>query len=123
LSNARYLNELNGHEIQPLQGESLLGLLQGDEWQREQPIFWEHEVNSAIRLGQFKLVREHGKPWELYDMEVDRTELNNLAGKKKPLETNLQKQYQAWAAQSGVRDWDLLLPRLLQAWNLESVDG
>ena len=119
----QYLSELDGHEIQPLQGESLLDLLQGNEWQREQPIFWEHEGNSAIRLGQFKLVREHGKPWELYDMEVDRTELNNLAGMKKPLEAELLKQYQAWAAQSGVKDWDLLLPHLLEAWNLESVDG
>ena len=76
-----YLSELNGHEIQPLQGESLLGQLRGQAWQRQQPIFWEHEGNSAIRLGQFKLVRTHGSPWELYDMEVDRTELHDLAGK------------------------------------------
>ena len=92
---SQYLKELDGHEIQPLQAESLLDLLQDKKWQREQPIFWEHEGNSAIRLGQFKLVREHGKSWELYDMEVDRTELNNLASKQKPLEGELLKQYQA----------------------------
>jgi arylsulfatase len=120
---SRYLNELDGHQIQPLQGESLFDLMQGKEWQREQPIFWEHEGNSAIRLGQFKLVREHGKDWELYDMEVDRTELHDLAGKQKPLQAELLKQYQAWATQTGVQDWDSLLPRLLVAWNLESVDG
>ena len=65
---AAYQAEVGGHEIQPLQGESLLGLFQGADWQREQPIFWEHEGNAAIRLGQFKLVRLHDRPWELYDI-------------------------------------------------------
>ncbi|MEM7563082.1 MAG: arylsulfatase, partial [Pseudomonadota bacterium] len=106
-----------------LQGESLLDLLQGKDWMREQPIFWEHEGNSAIRLGQFKLVRTHGNPWELYDMEVDRTELNNLAGKNNPVEKDLIRQYEAWADMTGVRDWDQLLPDLLAAWKLDSVDG
>jgi arylsulfatase len=32
-------------------------------------------------------------------------------------------QYQAWASQTGVQDWDLLLPRLLAAWHLQTVDG
>jgi arylsulfatase len=120
---SQYLTELDGHAIQPAQGESLLDLLQGRQWQRQLPIFWEHEGNSAIRLGQFKLVREHGKPWELYDMEVDRSELHNLAGKQKRLEAELLGQYRAWASQTGVKDWELLLPRLLAAWNLASVDG
>jgi len=30
-------------------------------------------------LGQWKLVAGKGKPWELYDMTADRTELNDLA--------------------------------------------
>ena len=122
-SGSDYLTELDGHEIQPLQGESLLDLLEGKTWQREQPIFWEHEGNSAIRLGQFKLVRQFDQAWELYDMETDRTELNNLIGKNAPLEKELLKQYQAWADSSGVLDWQLLLPTLLKAWNMDTVDG
>ncbi len=123
VTGSKYLGELDGHQIQPLQGESLLDLLQGKEWHREQPIFWEHEGNSAIRLGQFKLVRTHDHPWELYDMEADRTELNNLAGKNKPGELDMLKQYESWAKKSGVKDWSILLPKLLEAWNLESVEG
>jgi arylsulfatase A-like enzyme len=122
-SGSAYLTELDGHQIQPLQGESLLDLLEGKNWQREQPIFWEHEGNSAIRLGQFKLVRQFDQAWELYDMETDRTELNNLIGKNAPLEKELLKQYQAWADSSGVLDWQLLLPTLLKAWNMDTVDG
>ena len=122
-SGSQYLSEIGGHETQPLQGESLMHLLDGKSWQREQPIFWEHEGNSAIRLGQFKLVRQHNHDWELYDMETDRTELNNLIGKNARLETELLKQYQAWANSSGVVDWNRLLPGLLKAWGLNDVDG
>ncbi len=118
-----YLTELGGHEIQPLQGESFMALLKQNGWQREQPIFWEHEGNCAIRLDNFKLVKEFDRPWELYDMEVDRTELNNLFGKNKPLEESLLKQYQTWADTTGVQDWGKLLPQLLKAWNMETVDG
>jgi len=115
--------EVGGHEIQPLRGESLLRLFQGADWQREQPIFWEHEGNAAIRLGQFKLVRLHDRPWELYDIEADRTELTNLAGRNPKLERDLIRQYQTWADRVGVLDWNEALPKLLQAWNLQTPDG
>ena len=32
-------------------------------------------------------------------------------------------QYQAWADGTGVLDWNLLLQKLLKAWNMETVDG
>ena len=43
------------------------------------PLFWEHEGNAAVRVGKWKLVRKFPGPWELYDMEADRTEMNDLA--------------------------------------------
>ena len=118
-----YLGELGGHPIQPLQGESFLPALRGRSWQREQPIFFEHEGNAAIRAGQFKLVRKHGQPWELYDMDADRTELHNLAGRHGPLENRLQRDYQSWADRTGVLDWEEALPKLLAAWGLQSAEG
>ena len=56
-------------------------------------------------------------------METDRTELNNLAGTHTPLEQDLLHQYQGWADATGVMDWDLALPKLLKAWNMDSVEG
>ena len=106
-----------------MQGESLMSLFQGKAWDREQPIFWEHEGNAAIRLGQFKLVRQHAQDWELYDMEADRTELRNLIGKKPKLEAEMVGQYLSWAAKTGVMDWDIALPKLLVAWQLETAEG
>ena len=118
-----YLSELGGHAIQPLQGESFLDLLSGKSWLREQPIFFEHEGNSAIRLDNFKLVRLHDSDWELYDMDADRTELNNLIGKNRPMEKEMLQQYLDWSDKTGVLDWNLALPKLLQAWNLQSEEG
>ena len=117
------LSELGGHALQPLQGESLLDLLTGKDWAREQPIFFEHEGNCAIRAGAFKLVRRHGRDWELYDMNADRTELHDLAGTNAPLEADLLRQYRAWAEAAGVLDWDVALPKLLAAWKMESPEG
>ena len=120
---AGYLKELDGHAIQPMQGESLLTLLQGRDWRREQPIFFEHEGNAAIRLGQFKLVRLHGQDWELYDMEADRTELRNLIKGEEERARRMIRQYQGWADKTGVMDWDEALPKLLAAWGMDDAHG
>jgi arylsulfatase A-like enzyme len=118
-----YQSEVGGHDIQPVQGESLMALFKDADWERAQPILWEHEGNAAVRFGQFKLVRQHGQAWELYDMEADRTELRNLAGMHPALEAELTAQYADWAAKIGVMAWDDALPKLLAAWNMDSVDG
>ena len=119
----RYPQEFGGQAIQPTDGESLLPLLGGSPWSREQPIFWEHEGNAAMRLGQFKLVRKFNQPWELYDMEGDRTELFDLAGANKSLVTGMTRDYAAWADRAGVQDWNLLLPKLLAAWQMDDAHG
>ncbi|MDO8941796.1 MAG: hypothetical protein Q7U75_01360, partial [Desulfobacterales bacterium] len=35
--------------------------------------------NRAIRVGDWKLVREGDEPWELYNLAIDRSETLNLA--------------------------------------------
>ena len=97
--------------------------LLGDDWSRQQPIFFEHEGNAAIRFNDFKLVKKHGQDWELYDMDEDRTEINNIAKRNAPLERDLLKRHEDRAAKTGVLDWNVALPRLMQAWKLESAQG
>ncbi|MEM7336834.1 MAG: arylsulfatase [Chloroflexota bacterium] len=120
---ATYPPEYHDQAIQPTDGESLLPLLQDQDWQREQPIFFEHEGNCAIRQGPFKLVRQFNQPWELYDMEADRTELNDLMGQNDPLTKRLLKAYEAWASTTGVMDWNVLLPRLMAIWQMDDIHG
>ncbi len=123
VTGAQYLAELGGTAIQPVEGESLLALLQGQDWTRAAPIFFEHEGNAAIRTGEFKLVRQYGQTWELYDMSVDRTELHDLAGQCGRIETDLLLSYDAWAQRVGVLDWSVALPRLIDAWKIGSAEG
>jgi arylsulfatase len=118
-----YPKEFGGAVIQELDGESLMPALSGKDWTREQPLFWEHEGNSAVRIGNFKLVRKFNQPWELYDMEADRTELNNLMGKNDPLTTKLTHAYDMWAKDVGVLDWNEALPKLLKIWQMDDAHG
>ena len=67
-----------GQPIEPLEGQSLAPAFARDVAERP-PMFWEHEGNAAVRIGKWKLVRNYPGPWELYDMEADRTELHDLA--------------------------------------------
>jgi len=78
LAHAEYPQEYLGHEMPPMEGKSLLPLIQGKrEPVHTEPIFWEHEGNKAVRLGPYKLVQEWKQDqtdhWELYDMVDDRT--------------------------------------------------
>jgi len=118
-----YPEEFGGQPIQKLDGESLMPLIEGTDWSREQPLYFEHEGNCAVRIGQFKLVRKFNEPWELYDMEADRTELHDLAGRNHPLEARLQRDYEAWAQRAGVMDWNLALPKLLAIWQMDDAHG
>lgn len=101
-----YPSEYKGHTIQPLEGESFLPALRGENWQRERPLFWEHEGNAAVRDGRWKLVRNYPGAWELYDMVVDRTELNDLSTKHKPQVEKMVKAYREWVARVGVLPWE-----------------
>ena len=63
-----------------LVGKSFTPAFTGEPIERD-CIFWEHEANRALREGKWKLVAKGiDGPWELYDMEIDRTELNDLSG-------------------------------------------
>ena len=103
---AEYPEEFNGHEITPLEGESLLGAFEGDAWSRERPIFWEHEGNRAVRVDNWKLVSKYPGGWELYDMNEDRTELVDLAAKSADRVKAFAKMYDDYAARAKVLPWE-----------------
>jgi arylsulfatase len=68
----------------PLQGRSLVPAIAGDEPVEREYLFFSHEGNRALRVGDWKLVSasELGNAWELYDLSRDRAESVNLAGKE-----------------------------------------
>jgi arylsulfatase len=102
LAGAAYPKERGGEKIKPLEGVSLRPLLAGKSITRAQPIFWEHEGNRAVRDGQWKLVSKENRPWELYNLERDRTELHDLASTEPSRAQALAAQWDTYAARANV---------------------
>jgi arylsulfatase len=98
-----------GYRIPPTEGVSLKPLFLGGT-RRRGPIFWEHEGNRAVREGKWKLVAWSQGPWQLYDMEADRTEMSDLAEKNPTLVTFMSRLYDDWAKRVQVEPWDQLQP-------------
>ena len=99
---ATYPKEFNGQPIPPMEGRSLVPAFSGKPIQRE-ALFWEHEGNAAVRVGDWKLVRLGGAgPWELYDLKTDRTELHDLATAQPAKVSELAAQWEAWARRAKV---------------------
>jgi len=107
---AKYPAEYNGNKITPLEGRSLAPAFNNKLIERE-AIYWEHEGNRAVRKGKWKLVSKHPGGWELYDMEADRTELNNLADANPQKVEELKALYEAWAERCGVQPWPVKKPK------------
>ena len=61
------------------------------------PIYWEHEGNAAMRWGDWKLVKEWKKPWELYNIAKDRTEMENLVDFEAAQFKKMLAMWESWA--------------------------
>lgn len=107
LAGATYPTEYHGNMIQPMEGESFLPAISNHDWQRENPLYWEHEGNRAVRINEWKLVSKHPDDWELYNMIEDRTELNDLAEGETTRIKNMSALYDVWASRCEVRSWPL----------------
>ncbi len=114
---AEYPDSYNGNTIDPAEGESMIPAFAGESMP-ERMMFWEHEGNAAVRKGKWKLVKnfnaslcgnnpywgdERGD-WELYDSEIDRTEMCNLVTKYPKLVQEMQSAWNEWAIRCKVID-------------------
>ena len=59
---ASYPNKFHGNKIPPMQGVSLLPAF-ANKSLGNRPLYWEHEGNRAIRIGDWKLVTEGVRDW------------------------------------------------------------
>ena len=98
-----YPRTFNGHEIQPTQGLSLLPIFWGNQREGHQALFNEHFGAASVMQGEWKLVRlEEDAPWELYNLQKDRTELHNLAKQHPEKARELKNLWLAWAKEHQV---------------------
>lgn len=106
----------DGNQVQPMEGKSLVAAFDQKDLERE-AIFWEHEGNRAVRMGKWKLVSKASKKqsflwdkidelehsnWELFDMEKDRTEMNDIAVNHQELVTKMADMWLKWGKRTGI---------------------
>ncbi len=99
-----------GEPIQPVEGKSLLPVFQGKSV-GDRKLYWEHMGNRAALEGNWKLVSRYPGKWELYDLEADRTEMNDLAARMPDKAAQLFRDYNIWAQRCGVAPWEEIRPR------------
>lgn len=107
VAGATYPKELKGKPVTPMEGVSLRPALSGAPLTTApRALFWEHEGNAAVRVGDWKLVRQgrNGK-WELHNMKEDRTELKDLASAQPDKAKDLAAQWEAWAERAQVKPY------------------
>ena len=99
---AAYPKEFKGQAIQAMEGRSLTPAFANKAIERD-ALYWEHEGNAAVSVGDWKLARKGRQgAWELYDLKQDRTELNNLAAAQPERAKELQGKWMEWAKRANV---------------------
>ena len=82
LAGGHWPEKWDGRNVPTPPGRSLVPALARDGAVTHEYLWWCHQGNRAIRVGDWKLVAEGDKgPWELYDLRTDRSESANLADK------------------------------------------
>jgi len=103
LAQTSYPSNYNGHEISPMQGLSLVPVFKGGKALDHAFLFNEHFGARYIRHNNWKLVSTASDTtWHLYNLNVDRTELNDVSDQF-PIEvTELKSLWNNWAIHNKV---------------------
>lgn len=111
LAQVTYPKSYRNVQAHQLPGKSLVPLLTGKAQTVDRPegLFWERAGNRAARIGKWKLVSTWPSySWELYDLEQDPTETNDVARQHHAVVSRLSAAYFGWANQNDVVDFYLL---------------
>ncbi len=88
-------------KITPVEGSSLAPVFAGADTLPERTLCFDHFESSAIRQGDFKLVRGNkrykNRTWELYNIAEDRCETKNLIATQPEKAKQLEKVWEEWA--------------------------
>jgi transcriptional regulator len=108
VAGASYPRSYRSRDLIPLEGRSLLPLLTAGMYQGHETLFWEHEGNRAVSKGRWKLVSRYPERWDVYDMAMDRTEIDDLSKEHPDMLREMTALYDSRAARCGVVPWDEL---------------
>jgi arylsulfatase len=140
LANAKYPHKYQSHSITPEAGVSLIPTFNSDRSLPKRALYWEHEMNRAVRWGKWKLVSPghlydgsyakgwkyySNEPWELYNLKKDRSEITNLAGQYPKLVKKMADMWKKWAHTHNVfpAPWKKVVPSLNSYYKTDQIKG
>jgi arylsulfatase len=105
-----YPAKMEERDISPGVGISLLPAFKGEEMQGRDTLFWEHQFNRAVRVGDWKLVSAYkildkkgrNDKWELYNLADDPTEQKDVSAEYPEKVKQLEQLYRNWAKRNKV---------------------
>jgi arylsulfatase A-like enzyme len=84
-------------QVKPLDGISLVPLLDGQMKERPSPIgFWARGGGLAWNDNRYKLIQSTSKEWELYDIVADPSEKDNLAARYPEILSRMKAEFENW---------------------------
>ena len=95
--------EFGGETIAPLPGKSLRPILLGEQRVPHETLYFQLFDHRAVIAGDMKLVSDWGRPWELFNLAADRTELHDLTKTQPDQVARLEKLWNTWSEQTNTR--------------------
>ncbi|MEM8912535.1 MAG: arylsulfatase [Planctomycetota bacterium] len=103
ITGAEYPRHINERATKPPVGKSLLPVFQGNQREPHEVIYWHFNKANAVRQGNLKAVRQGKSPWELYDIQTDPTEMNDLADQQPSKVAELAAMWESWQQECKTR--------------------
>ncbi|MEZ6095216.1 MAG: arylsulfatase [Pirellulaceae bacterium] len=104
-ANAQYPTEVDERTVTPLEGQSLVPVFRGEVASGRQ-LGFDHQGAHAWRDGDWKIVWSKRSPheikWELYNIAVDRCEMNDLSKQFPERVAEMAADWESWAKRVGV---------------------
>lgn len=98
VSGAEYPTIYDGNAILGMEGKSLVGAIRRNEELERDAYYVEHIGNRGmIEENRWKVVKTGRQPWQLYDIQEDRTETRDLSGEMPERTKELSDKWERWA--------------------------
>ena len=106
VAGGEYPENHDGKPNPPLPGRSLAPLFRGDEREPPEALYFLLFDHAAIRIGDWKLARVDGHPWELFDLSTDRTETRDRVDAMPEKAGELERAFEEWLSEVGMEDYN-----------------
>lgn len=104
LTGTIYPSVYRGNNITLIDGHSLVPIMKGKDRKSYRNLFFEHEGGRALISGEYKIVALRRGEWAMYNLDVDKTESNNLIEKETLKAKEMITKWQTWAKEMGLKE-------------------